>query len=215
MKQLLYGILILAVAVFLFYTQEGFGLINAGAPDAWGGIGSKFSKIRASQPPPPPPPSTFISPALQNSFANTWGAGSAPALVVRAIPRAPAPIPAGCSAGVEGGVAYPTCPNGQLITGGTIRYGKWDGTDTPREKTVPIPDSCKGRNNCGVSVNNQSMGGDPYPNVFKQFLACPTCSAPPRAAPAPSMVSSAYAASCTKCTLVNNQLSCSCDVTPR
>jgi len=34
--------------------------------------------------------------------------------------------------------------------------------------------------------------------------------------PAPSMASgSAYAASCTKCTLVNNQLSCSCDVTPR
>jgi hypothetical protein len=33
--------------------------------------------------------------------------------------------------------------------------------------------------------------------------------------PAPSMAGSAYSATCTKCLLVNNQLSCSCDVAPR
>lgn len=44
--------------------------------------------------------------------------------------------------------------------------------------------------------------------------ALPAPATPP--VPSPSMASgSAYAASCTKCTLVNNQLSCSCDVTPR
>ena len=41
-------------------------------------------------------------------------------------------------------------------------------------------------------------------------------STPAPVGPSPSMASgSAYAASCTKCLLVNNQLSCSCDVTPR
>ena len=44
--------------------------------------------------------------------------------------------------------------------------------------------------------------------------ALPAPVAPP--VPSPSMASgSNYAASCTKCSLVNNQLSCSCDVTPR
>ena len=200
---MLYGVLILAVAVFFFSRREGFAWM---APSNPGGdpIGKQM-KVSSNV----IQPNNFI----QSAQASAWGIPPPQPVVVAAPP--PQPIPAGCSGGPEGGTAYPKCPDGQLITGGTIRYGKWDGTTTPREKTVPIPESCKGRNNCGVTITNDAMGGDPYPNVFKQFLACPTCAPAPPPPVAPSMVSSSYAASCTKCTLVNNQLSCSCDVAPR
>jgi|688.fasta_scaffold00564_45 hypothetical protein len=173
MKAVLYGVILLAIVIFIGNSREGFG---------------------------------WYVPRFQ------------PIVVPSAPPAPPAPIPPGCVSGSEGQTVITSCPNNETITGGTIRYGRWDNTAEPKEKTVSIPRTCIGQSSCAVQVNNDSMGGDPYPNIFKQFVICPTCTSPPPppSAPSPSMASgSNYAASCTKCTLVNNQLSCSCDVTPR
>ena len=165
--------------------------------------------------------------------------------------KAAASLPAGCIGGCEGQTVTITAPNNQTITGGTMRYGRWDNTICPhatvsgstksKSVTVPIPTNCIGKTTCTLGANPSNTGGDPFPGVFKHFVICPTYSTTPPApaipapaipapaipapaipapaappVPSPSMASgSAYAASCTKCTLVNNQLSCSCDVTPR
>ena len=60
----------------------------------------------------------------------------------------------------------------------------------------------------------------PAPSTAAPVAAAPAAAPPPvddkSGGPVPVASSSgAYAASCTRCTLLNNQLSCSCDVTAR
>lgn len=61
----------------------------------------------------------------------------------------------------------------------------------------------------------RKIAGKAFNIVPDTPLAPAVASVKQKADPSPSMAGSAYSATCTKCLLVNNQLSCSCDVAPR
>lgn len=81
--------------------------------------------------------------------------------------------------GCEGQTATIRCPEGQTISGGTIRYGKWDNrcsgwSGAPREVSRPLPSDAVGRATYSITINNGLMG-DPINGTYKQFTVTPTC----------------------------------------
>lgn len=84
--------------------------------------------------------------------------------------------------GCEGQTANIRCPEDQILTGGTIRYGKWDNTcsalsSAPRDTTKPLPQDAIGKSSYSININNGLMG-DPIYGVYKQFTVTPECRVP-------------------------------------
>lgn len=97
------------------------------------------------------------------------------------------------SYGCEGEGTGIKCPEGTVITDGWVYYGKWgtrcDGVARPVGGSVKHMKEtfqyCLGKNICEFNVNNGTMGGDPYPNVRKEFEVTAMCADPSNRANAP------------------------------
>jgi hypothetical protein len=70
------------------------------------------------------------------------------------------------------------CPAGEVITGGTVKIGRWDSSKCPgpgvNENTITrsvsrdLPGQCFSKNSCQLNVGN-NLYGDDYPGVYKQW----------------------------------------------
>ena len=76
--------------------------------------------------------------------------------------------------------AGPSCPTGQYISSGTLKYGRWDNSVCPGAgvnsstrsmyEVFNLPPGClQGVNSCnlGNSINLVQTFGDPFPGVAK------------------------------------------------
>ena len=70
------------------------------------------------------------------------------------------------------------CPAGEIITGGTVKIGRWDSSTCPgpgvNDNTIKksvnydIPGQCFSKNSCQLQVGN-NLYGDNYPGVYKHW----------------------------------------------
>ena len=89
------------------------------------------------------------------------------------------------SSGCDNSTVHLTCPNGLIMKGSKIKYGRFDNntckdnsisSSTKSEyKEYSIPEKCLDKKECSFEINSQTFGEDPSPGLSKQFeliLAC-------------------------------------------
>lgn len=77
----------------------------------------------------------------------------------------------------QNGPVTATCPTGQVISGGTVKYGRWDNTACPhstvtastpaKSSMFPLPADATGKSS--YTMADATGFSDPYPGVFKQY----------------------------------------------
>lgn len=117
--------------------------------------------------------SSFTNPSnmcVQGDDGNYYGTGSATAIYSSRFIK-----------GCENDPSKLICPLGKTVSGGTIKYGRWDNTICPGigVSSTTVPKFA----NFNISAGTKSISGmynyvgsDPYPNVFKHYELKYTCS---------------------------------------
>jgi len=94
------------------------------------------------------------------------------------------------SAGCEGSTVKLSCPNGHIMKGSKVKYGRFDNNtckdpkitaSTPSLfKEYAIPKKCVNKENCQFDISELTIKDDPAPGLSKQFEVALACFEPPR-----------------------------------
>jgi len=77
------------------------------------------------------------------------------------------------SYGSEGSTVQLSCPEGYIMEGSKIKYGKLNSNTL--SKNYNLPKKCINEKNCSFEINNETVKTDPAPGTKKEFeitLAC-------------------------------------------
>lgn len=93
------------------------------------------------------------------------------------------------SSGCEGSTVKLSCPNGHIMEGSKVKYGRFDNntckdpkitSSTPSTfKEYAIPKKCINKENCEFDINELTIKDDPAPGLPKQFEVALACFEPP------------------------------------
>jgi hypothetical protein len=93
------------------------------------------------------------------------------------------------SSGCEGSTVKLSCPNGHIMEGSKVKYGRFDNNtckdpkitaSTPSTfKEYAIPKKCVNKENCQFEISELTIKDDPAPGLPKQFEVALACFEPP------------------------------------
>jgi len=93
------------------------------------------------------------------------------------------------SSGCEGSTVKLSCPNGHIMEGSKVKYGRFDNNtckdpkitaSTPATfKEYAIPKKCINEENCQFEISELTIKDDPAPGLSKQFEVALACFEPP------------------------------------
>ena len=93
------------------------------------------------------------------------------------------------SSGCQGSTVKLSCPNGHIMEGSKVKYGRFDNNtckdpkitaSTPATfKEYAIPKKCINQENCQFEISELTIKDDPAPGLPKQFEVALACFEPP------------------------------------
>lgn len=93
------------------------------------------------------------------------------------------------SSGCQGSTVKLSCPNGHIMEGSKVKYGRFDNNTCKDPKitaTTPatfkeyaIPKKCVNQENCEFEISELTIKDDPAPGLPKQFEVALACFEPP------------------------------------
>lgn len=93
------------------------------------------------------------------------------------------------SSGCQGSTVKLSCPNGHIMEGSKVKYGRFDNNtckdpkitaSTPATfKEYSIPKKCINKENCQFEISELTIKDDPAPGLPKQFEIALACFEPP------------------------------------
>jgi hypothetical protein len=93
------------------------------------------------------------------------------------------------SSGCQGSTVKLSCPNGHIMEGSKVKYGRFDNNtckdpkitaSTPATfKEYAIPKKCVNKENCQFEISELTIKDDPAPGLPKQFEVALACFEPP------------------------------------
>jgi hypothetical protein len=93
------------------------------------------------------------------------------------------------SSGCQGSTVKLSCPNGHIMEGSKVKYGRFDNNtckdpkitaSTPATfKEYSIPKKCINKENCQFEISELTIKDDPAPGLPKQFEVALACFEPP------------------------------------
>lgn len=81
------------------------------------------------------------------------------------------------SSGVDGSTVKLACPEGHIMKGSQIKYGKFDNKGL--YKNYKLPKKCLNKKNCSFQINKTTIKDDPAPGLDKEFEVTLACFEPP------------------------------------